>query len=616
MVKHFKLLKYYPTITGLSVILIYYLTVGRSIGEFDSGELALAQATLSIPHPTGYPLFSLLGFLFSKIPLPISTLIKLNLLNSIWCTLTVIVLIKTSALLLNNLELIFNKKILQSKINFNIPQSYKIAISIFSGLMLAFSATFWLNSTKVEVYTLQIFLTSLIVYNSLKIFLKEVNSLAEKCYKKILKDWLLVAILIGLAFSNHLMTIYLLPATFILFFLINKISKDSIKGFLILVLVGVFISSVFYLMMMFRAQTFPPWSYGDPSDFHRLIDHVTAKEYSKYVLDSTEGLLQQSYKLLKMLSFNFIPSTFSLGEFGLSLFLGIAGVILISFLKRELALYLYLILIVSITTALIYHIPDINEYFLVAFWILSLASVLPVIVLFLIIDANIFLKRIVFLLLAFLIVLQFFVNYKYADRSEFFVIEDFLKSSIGELPPNSILLTDNWSSIISPALFYQNVENFRKDVNIISPSGYIEFDWYRKFKSTQIYDKNYVLIPMMHTYVAFDVAYRIISKGILKIPEHYTLIPMRNFFMIGTDSSYYPIDFVENKVRFSKYLSSESEKYIRELIPYMLEQRLLYELKFNKTDNAKDIYYEIKKKFPDYRLTKETILELINIKIL
>ncbi len=155
-------IKNYAELTGFFVFLIYILTVGRSIGEFDSGELALAQATLSIPHPTGYPLFSLLGFLFSKIPLPISTLIKLNLLNPIWCTLTVIVLIKTSALLLNNLELIFNKRILQSKINFNIPQSYKIAISIFSGLMLAFSATFWLNAPKVESFILSRFFLHLL----------------------------------------------------------------------------------------------------------------------------------------------------------------------------------------------------------------------------------------------------------------------------------------------------------------------------------------------------------------------------------------------------------------------------------------------------------------------
>ncbi|AFH48263.1 Putative membrane protein [Ignavibacterium album JCM 16511] len=616
MVKHFKFLKYYPTTIGLSVILIYYLTVGRSIGEFDSGELALAQATLSIPHPTGYPLFSLIGFIFSKVPLPFPTLIKLNLLNSIWCTLTVVILIKTSKLLLDNLKSILNKKFLELNFQFSIPESHKISVSIFSGLMLAFSATFWLNSTKVEVYSLQIFLTSLIIFNSLEIYIYNGNKPSELNYKTILKDWLLITVLIGLAFSNHLMTIYLLPATVVLYFFKNKINKQSIQAFLILTAIIIFIASVFYLIMMFRAQTSPPWSYGDPSDLQRLYDHITAKEYTKYLLDNSDGLIQQSSKLLKMLSFNFSAANFSFGEFGLSLFLGIAGVILISALKKDIAIYLYLILVVSISTALVYHIPDINEYFLVSFFVISLSSVLPLIMILQIIEHLIIIKRIFFLLLFSLLVLQLIVNYNYANRSEFFVIEDFIKSSIGDLPPNSVLLTDNWGSIISPALYYQNVERLRNDVNIISPSGYIEFDWYRKFKATKIYDSNFVLIPRPNTFVAFDVAYRLISKGILKIPEHYSLIPMRNYFLLATDSNYYPLDLPKRKIRFSKYTFSDSEKYIKELIPYMLEQRLLYELNFNRTNNAKDIYDEIKKRFPDYRLSSAAIMELIKYKIL
>lgn len=608
--------KHYAEITGLFVFLIYLFTVGRSIGEFDSGELALAQTTLSIPHPTGYPLFSLIGFLFSKVPLPFSTLIKLNLLNSIWCALTVVILIKTSKLLLDNFKSILNKKFLELNAQVSIPESHKITVSIFSGLMLAFSATFWLNSTKVEVYSLQIFLTSLIIFNSLKIYVDKLSKPSELHYKTILKDWLLVTVLIGLAFSNHLMTIYLLPATLFLYFFLNKINKQSIQAFLALSLVIIFIASFFYLMMMLRAQTSPPWSYGDPSDLKRLYDHVTAKEYTKYLLDSPDGLMQQSSKLLKMLSFNFSSTNFSMGEFGLSLFLGIAGVILISALKKDIAIYLYLILIVSIITALVYHIPDINEYFLVSFFVISLSSILPVTFLLQVIKDNKNIRRIFVFLLTILIGTEIVINFKYADRSEFFVIEDFLTSSIGELPTNSVLLTDNWGSIISPALYYQNVERLRNDVKIISPSGYIEFDWYRKFKATEIYDSNFVLIPRPNTFVAFDVAHRLISKGILKIPENYSLIPMRNYFLLATDSIYYPLEMPERKIRFSKYIFSDSEKYIKELIPFILEQRILYELKYNKDDNAKVIYEEIKRRFPDYRLSSVTLLELIKYKIL
>lgn len=184
-----KLNKYYPEATGLVVFAVYLFTLGRSMGEFDSGELALAQATLSIPHPTGYPLFTLIGFLFSKIPLPLSTLIKLNLLNAIWCSLSVVMLIKTSQMFLDNLRSFVNKKVLESEIDLQIQERNKIIISIFPGLMMAFSATFWLNSTKVEVYSLQIFLTSLIIYNSLKIYIHNLGKSPEQVHKNIFKEW-------------------------------------------------------------------------------------------------------------------------------------------------------------------------------------------------------------------------------------------------------------------------------------------------------------------------------------------------------------------------------------------------------------------------------------------
>ncbi len=608
--------KYYPESAGLFVFIIYLFTVGRSIGEFDSGELALCQATLSIPHPTGYPLFTLLGYLFLQIPLPGSTLVKLNLLNSIWCSLTVVILIKTASLISDNFQHFLSKKTLMSDINFQLKPSNKILVSIFPGLMLAFSATFWLNSTKVEVYSLQIFLTSVIIYNSIKIYLRNFNPVFERRYMDIIKDWLLIAVLIGLSFSNHLMTTYLLPATIFLFFLLNGINKQSFKALIVLSVVIVSITSLFYLLMMFRAQSNPLWSYGDPSNLQRLIDHITAKEYTKYLLDSSDVMLQQGSKLLKMLSFNLNYESFSLGEFGLSLFLGIAGIILISVLNHKISIYLYSILIVSIVTALVYHIPDINEYFLVSFFILSLSSVLPIIILVKTTGKKILIRQLIFLILAVLVLIEILVNYAYADRSEYFVVEDFFKSSVNELPANSILLTDNWGSILSPALYYQNIEKFRNDVNIISPSGYLEFEWYRKYKAAEILDSNFVIIPRKFTFVAFDVAYRLFSKGLLKLPQHHNLVPMKEFFLVGVDTIYYPINLSERKIRFSKNLFSESEKYIRALKTFMLEQRLLYELAHNKIENAKKIFGEIRLFFPEHSLSENTIRELVKNKIL
>ena len=81
-----------------------------TIGEMDSGELATVQATMGIAHPTGYPLFAIIGYLFLKIPLPFETIIRLNILASIWSALTVVVLTSTAKLLIENLPFLVSQK--------------------------------------------------------------------------------------------------------------------------------------------------------------------------------------------------------------------------------------------------------------------------------------------------------------------------------------------------------------------------------------------------------------------------------------------------------------------------------------------------------------------------
>ena len=54
--------------TALSLI-FYLLTMSRSIPYIDGGELTTVLWTLGIAHPTGYPLFTLLGGAFVRIPI-------------------------------------------------------------------------------------------------------------------------------------------------------------------------------------------------------------------------------------------------------------------------------------------------------------------------------------------------------------------------------------------------------------------------------------------------------------------------------------------------------------------------------------------------------------------
>lgn len=46
---------------------VYFLTLGPSVGLEDSGELAVAGDHLGVPHPPGYPIWTMISFLFARI---------------------------------------------------------------------------------------------------------------------------------------------------------------------------------------------------------------------------------------------------------------------------------------------------------------------------------------------------------------------------------------------------------------------------------------------------------------------------------------------------------------------------------------------------------------------
>lgn len=53
----------------LALFIVYALTMARDLSLYDSGELALAAVVLGLGHPPGQPLYTLLGFALSKVPL-------------------------------------------------------------------------------------------------------------------------------------------------------------------------------------------------------------------------------------------------------------------------------------------------------------------------------------------------------------------------------------------------------------------------------------------------------------------------------------------------------------------------------------------------------------------
>ena len=243
-----ELKKYFPVLIGFIVFAIYLITLAPTVVQIDSGELVTVQITLGIAHPTGYPLYTILGYLFSLIPLPFTKIYQMNLLAAIYCAVAVGFFVQSVKLALDNLEKseIFktnkvkkatrkNRKEKDKHVDGNrnkndIPEIVKLFTAAFSGFILAFSKTFWFQSTSVEVYSLHLLLICAIILVLLKAFLQN-----EKPQNIFHNHWFILAIVLALSFSNHMTTLLILPGIAYLFFSKFGFNKTSIKKILLMI---------------------------------------------------------------------------------------------------------------------------------------------------------------------------------------------------------------------------------------------------------------------------------------------------------------------------------------------------------------------------------------------
>ncbi|MDO9069534.1 MAG: DUF2723 domain-containing protein, partial [Deltaproteobacteria bacterium] len=109
----------------------YVLTAAPTIGPIDSGELSLAVNTLGIAHPTGYPLFTLLGKIWVTLMFWGDLAFRLNILSAFIGACSAALLF----LALRRMGII--------------P-----LLSVAGSLLWAFSPVVWDQATVMEVYGL------------------------------------------------------------------------------------------------------------------------------------------------------------------------------------------------------------------------------------------------------------------------------------------------------------------------------------------------------------------------------------------------------------------------------------------------------------------------------
>lgn len=212
---------------------LYLLTTAPSVTLLDSGEFVLAAQHFGVPHPTGYPLWTLLAWLFSLPPVG-NPAWQIALFSGVAGSLAV----GLCALLLSSmLRWIFG----------GLPHWLGALLAIVWSMLFATSESMWSQAVIAEVYTLHALIVGAFL-GSLYLWIR--NPVRDR--------WLLWSVFfLALGFTNHHLILVLAPLPLLALLLMRR---DLLPDFLA---AGMLTAVLWYLLFAMLS--------GDPANLKTAL---------------------------------------------------------------------------------------------------------------------------------------------------------------------------------------------------------------------------------------------------------------------------------------------------------------------------------------------------------
>jgi len=431
----------------LDIILLFFFTLAVYINNLspsvyggDSGDFVTAALSRGVAHPSGYPLYTILGIVLTSLPLPFTPAWKFGLASGLLSSLTVVFIY------LITYELTKNRY-----------------LGIITSLTLAFTYPFWLHAEIVEVMTLNSLFISVLIF------------LVTKYIKK-REDKLLyyLAGLVGLSLTNNLTILLLFPGIFIVLLLADK--KIFLKIRLMLKMFAFFILGLTpYLYIPISAQYNPSVNWGQAVNLRNFWFLIARRDYTwvspvpykvEVILNSLRAYIEYWSIYITLL----VP------------ILALLGIIYV-FIKRK-----YKLAVLLITSYLFFgplflvysNAPLDNLLRVATFEKFYIAGVLILIIFLpfgvLLVNEYIskilrnkyfikYLQRVVLVVFSIIPISLFITNFHRTNLSSVYVGDNYALDILSTLPQNSVLLLvgDNTSF---NSLYLQFAFNIRHDVYI------------------------------------------------------------------------------------------------------------------------------------------------------
>jgi hypothetical protein len=312
---------------GAAALLLYVATLAPTVVTVfdDSLEFQVVLPSLAIAHPTGYPLYTLLGWLFSRLPVG-DLAYRINLFSALAGAATIGVLFLTARRL----------------------GSARLPAAVMGGVF-ALSTIWWSQATIAEVYTLHGLAVALILY----------LTLSDRGTRT---PWL--ALVFGLALAHHRTTLLLAPgvAVYLLWSDPGLLRRPADLAKLALAFL---LPLLLYLYLPLRGQSVTSLDGAAIVTWHDFWRHVTASDYGSFLSANPLAVQRPASYPLRLL----------FGQMGLaSLLLGLLGWLRWPKQPKSWTL-LALVLAVNLVFALAYKTADVDVFYIpvTMVWLLAAA---------------------------------------------------------------------------------------------------------------------------------------------------------------------------------------------------------------------------------------------------
>jgi hypothetical protein len=226
-----KQFRFINNITGWAVflfaLLVYSLTMERTVSFWDCGEYISAAVNLEVVHPPGSPLHAMIGSVVSLPTPPAADAAAINFLSAASSAFTVLFFYWSLTMLLLKMY---------ERQGWPLDKPNLVALfggAVVAGCAMTFLDSFWFSAVEGEVYALSALFTSLIVWSVLR-WERQANEPRSG-------RWLvLIALLIGLGSGVHLLHLLALPAVALVYYY-KKYDTVTTRGILGALIAGVVI---------------------------------------------------------------------------------------------------------------------------------------------------------------------------------------------------------------------------------------------------------------------------------------------------------------------------------------------------------------------------------------